>query len=219
MIKALKEILIENKFNVNEIIENVLLIENFISNEELKGLFKIIDTTNEKDWFYLYTAGLKTFCLEKFGSDDVDSLVAEGKFEVTVGWEDKNLDISMHQVSREISKRLQKMIDLVDPNLILNGFGSFQRMQSGVQLKSHADQHTDPSIQYAAILYLNDDYTDGEFFFEKKQFEIRPKPGSLLIFPGNEEFEHGVRYVGDGKIRYVIPAFIKIKNFYVDNKY
>ena len=93
-------------------------------------------------------------------------------------------------------------------------------MQKGVELKLHTDQHTDPSIQYATILYINDDYKDGELFFKnKKNSDLRPKPGTLLVFPGNEEFEHGVRKVGEGPIRYVTVGFIKKKDFYKDNKY
>jgi hypothetical protein len=92
-------------------------------------------------------------------------------------------------------------------------------MKEGVELKSHTDQHTDPSIQYATILYLNDDYVDGELVFKKKNITLKPKPGSLIIFPGNDEFEHGVNFVGKGPIRYVLVGFIKIKNFYDTNKY
>jgi hypothetical protein len=92
-------------------------------------------------------------------------------------------------------------------------------MQPGVELKPHTDQNTDPSIVGAAILYLNDDYTDGQLFFENFKIELKPKPGTLLLFPGNSEYEHGVRVVGPGPIRYVIVGFIKVKGFYMNNKY
>ena len=86
-------------------------------------------------------------------------------------------------------------------------------MQEGVQLKSHTDQHTDPSIKYAAILYLNDDYADGTLFFKNKDIDLRPKPRDLLVFPGNEEYEHGVRFVGAGPVRYVLVRFVKVREF------
>jgi hypothetical protein len=162
--------------------------------------------------------GLKKFCMEKFGRDDVDSLVAEGKFEITKNWEDKNLEINGFDVTKIVHDRLNNLIAEIDNSLSLNSF-SFQRMQSGVELKSHTDQHTDPSIQYAAIIYINDNYSGGEVFFKNKNLDLKPKAGSLLIFPGNEEFEHGVRHVQDGPIRYVIPAFIKVTDFYKENKY
>jgi hypothetical protein len=158
--------------------------------------------------------------MEKFGRDDVDNLVAEGKFEITQNWADKNLNIVTEPISVTLQGRLGRLLQLADPSLELAGFGTLQRMQSGVELKSHTDQHTDPSIRYAAILYINDDYKDGTLFFKNKEnSDLRPKPGTLLIFPGNEEYEHGVRPVGEGPIRYVTVGFMKVTGFYEENKY
>ena len=204
--------------SVLEPTNGVLVIENFLSKEELDSFLDLINNTEEKAWSVLYLEGLKPFCLQKFGRDDVENLVAEGKFEITQGWEDKNLALENHLVSKEIHERLNQIIQNKDSRLELNSL-SLQRMQPGVQLKSHTDQHTDPSIQYAAIMYLNDTYNGGEVFFQNKNISMKPKAGSLLIFPGTEEFEHGVKEVEEGPIRYVIPSFIRIKDFYKENKY
>jgi hypothetical protein len=205
-------------FLVSEPTPGVLLVENFLNEEDLKSFLDFINATDEKDWSILYLEGLKPFCLEKFGRDDVENLVAEGKFEITQGWEDKNLSLEDHEKSKVIHQLLDSIVKNKDNRLELNSF-SLQRMQPGVELKSHTDQHTDPSIEYAAIIYLNDTYNGGEVFFENKKISLQPKAGSLLIFPGTEEFEHGVRRVKDGPIRYVIPSFIRVKNFYKENKY
>jgi hypothetical protein len=200
--------------------ENVLFIEDFIDKEELETLLKIIETTPNEDWMIEYTKNLARFCMEKFGRDDVDNLVAEGKFEITQNWADKNLNIVTEPISVTLQGRLGRLLALADPSLELAGFGTLQRMQSDVELKSHTDQHTDPSIRYAAILYINDDYKDGTLFFKNKEnSDLRPKPGTLLIFPGNEEYEHGVRPVGEGPIRYVTVGFMKVTGFYEENKY
>lgn len=200
--------------------DEILVVKNFLSSQELEFILNIVDSTPEEDWSIEYKRSLAEFCMEKFGRDDVDNLVAEGKYEITRGWDDKNLNIGKLQISAVLQKRLGDLIALADNNLELAGFGTMQRMQEGVELKAHTDQHTDPSIKYAAILYINDDYEDGTLFFKNKEnSDLRPKPGSLLIFPGNEEFEHGVRHVGKGPIRYVIVGFIKVKGFYENNKY
>lgn len=200
--------------------DQVLFIEDFITEEELNYILKIIETTPEEDWSIEYTKNLARFCMEKFGRDDVENLVAEGKFEITKGWEDKNLSIVSDPIVKTLQGRLNKILAEADPSLELAGFGTLQRMQAGVELKSHTDQHTDPSIRYASILYINDDYKNGELFFKNKEdSELRPKPRTLLVFPGNEEYEHGVRPVGDGPIRYVTVGFLKVRGFYENNKY
>ena len=200
--------------------DHVLSIENFISSEELDTILKIIEVTPEEDWSIEYTKNRARFCMEKFGRDDGENLVAEGKFEITQGWEDKYLNITTEPISITLQGRLGRLLESADPSLELAGFGTLQRMQEGVELKSHTYQHTDPSIKYAAILCINDDYKDGTLFFiNKENSDLRPKPGTLLIFPGNEEYEHGVRHVGEGPIRYVTVGFMKVTGFYEKNKY
>ena len=220
------EIFLEKEFvDANYEIEvwhdQVLAIKNFISDEELETIWQIINNATEADWGIEYTKNLARFCMEKFGRDDVDNLVAEGKFEITQGWQDKNLNIVHEPITVTLQRRLGNLIALSDPSLELAGFGTLQRMQEGVELKSHTDQHTDPSIRYAAILYMNDDYKDGTLFFENKsESDLRPAPKTLLIFPGTEEYEHGVRPVGkNSPIRYVTVGFIKVRGWYENNKY
>jgi len=179
----------------------------------------IIDNLPEEDWFIEYTQNLKRFCLEKFGRDDVDNLVAEGKFEVTHGWQDKNYNLENEVVTHSIIEKLSHFVKLVDPSLEASGLKTLQRMQEGIQLKAHTDQDTDPSIRYATIIYINDNYNGGELFFTNKDIEIKPKAGSLIVFPGTNEFNHGVRHVQAGPIRYVLVGFIKVVDFYKNNKY
>jgi hypothetical protein len=214
MLSILKEQLLKNNFNVESPVDNVLVVKNYLLDSEIDYFNDLINSTPEKDWLIEYMSNLKPFCLEKFGRDDVENLVAEGLFEITQNWEDKNLNISKHSVTTDITKRLNDYIYKIDESITLNGFGSIQRMQEGVELKCHTDQDTDPSIKYAAIIYLNNNYNEGKLFFKNKDLELKPEPGSLLLFPGDEEFHHGVRPVGEGPIRYVIVGFIKVIDYY-----
>jgi hypothetical protein len=215
----LEKELIKNNFKIKKIDNNIILVENFISEKEIKDIFNIINSTDEDDWRVEYLGNLKNFCMEKFGRDDVENLVAEGKFEITQNWEDKNFNILHTEIYSKLYKRLSGLIENGYKSLELSGFATIQRMQEGVELKPHTDQDTDPSIRHAAILYLNEEYLNGEIFFPNVDIELKPKPGSLLLFPGTKEYHHGVKHVGPGPIRYVLVGFIKVKDFYKENKY
>jgi hypothetical protein len=215
----LKKELEDAGYVVKEPIDQVLVVEDFASSEELKHVFNVIDSLTQDDWSIEYTQNLARFCLQKFGRDDVENLVKEGKFEITQGWQDKNYLMYGDPVITAWLQKAGSIVNTADPSLEQSGMITVQRMQEGVELKAHTDQHTDPSINYATILYLNDDYVAGELFFSNKGLELKPKPGTLVFFPGTDEFNHGVRHVGKGPIRYVLVGFIKVKNFYENNKY
>ncbi len=219
MVAFLKKELEDGGLTVNEVIDNVLIVEDFLSQDDLKVLNGVINSLQEEDWMIEYTKNLKRFCLEKFDRDDVENLVAEGKFEITQGWQDKNYNLENNTVAHSIIDKLGRFVKIADPSLEASGLKTLQRMQSGVELKAHTDQDTDPSIRYATIIYLNDNYNGGELFFSNSNLEIKPKPGSLVIFPGTKEFNHGVRHVEPGPIRYVLVGFIKVIDFYENNKY
>jgi hypothetical protein len=219
MIESFKKQLIDNGYSFKEIAPELISVENFLSKEQLNTLNNIIDSTSQEDWEIEYYGNLKHFCMEKFGRDDVDNLVAEGKFEITQNWKDKNFNILNQEMHRPMYDSLNSMVINSDSTLHLSGLATIQRMQTGVELKSHTDQHTDPSIRYATIIYINDEYVDGELFFPKLDIELKPKPGTMLFFPGNEEYEHGVRHVGEGPIRYVLVGFIKETDHYKNNRY
>jgi hypothetical protein len=219
MIESFKKQLTDNGYSFKEITPELISVENFLSKEQLDTLNNIIDGTSQEDWEVEYLGNLKNFCIEKFGRDDVDNLVAEGKFEITENWKDKNFNISDHEIYMPIYDSLNSMVINSDSTLGLSGLATIQRMQPGVELKSHTDQHTDPSIRYATIVYINDEYLDGQLFFKNLDIELKPKPGTMLFFPGNEKYEHGVRHVGEGPIRYVLVGFIKEKDHYKKNRY
>lgn len=219
MIDFFKQKLKDNNLLFEEVTDELLWIKNFLTKEELDFIWSTINNASQEDWEVEYMGNLKNFCLEKFGRDDVDNLVAEGKFEITQNWVDKNLNINHHKEQNIFYKRLSDMLTESFPGLELSGLATIQRMQPEVELKSHVDQDTDPSIRYATILYINDDYQQGELFFKKLNISLRPQPGDLLFFPGNSKYEHGVKHVAEGPIRYVIVGFVKEIGHYERNKY
>ena len=204
----------ESGYIVETPIDGLLVVKNFITKEDIEEYLGIINNTSEEQWDKWYTDQLKVFTKAKFGREDVENLVKEGLYEVTLNWNDKNVSFIDSDIHRRIDKRFNDVLEKTKEGLLLSGFYFIQRMYDGVQLVSHHDQNTDESIQHAGVIYINNDYNGGEIFWAKKGFEMKPEPGDLLLFGGDPEWEHGVRFVTEGPTRYVLPAFIKIPNFY-----
>ena len=85
-------------------------------------------------------------------------------------------------------------------------------MDKGAVLASHRDE--DPNREgiydgkkrsFVAGLFLNDDYEGGEILFEDQGAALKPKPGTLVLFPGYYT-NHGVNEVLAGS-RVNILAF------------
>lgn len=64
----------------------------------------------------------------------------------------------------------------------------------------------------ANIVYLNDDFDGGELFFPDFKFQIKPKPGMLVSFPGNTHYLHGVKET-KGNTRYSCSLWTKFEDF------
>ena len=57
----------------------------------------------------------------------------------------------------------------------------------------------------SAVLYLNDDYSGGELSFVKQKIKIKPKAGSVVVFPSTEKFTHYVNKVTSG-MKFFVPS-------------
>jgi hypothetical protein len=65
----------------------------------------------------------------------------------------------------------------------------------------------------ACNLYLNDDYSGGQIYFPEREYlTIKPKANSLIMWPGNKHFIHGIKKT---KItsRYVYGIFMKFAEY------
>jgi len=56
------------------------------------------------------------------------------------------------------------------------------------------------------LIYLNDDFTGGGLSFIHFNYHFRPTPGSLVIFPSDNRYEHQAEVVRSG-VRYVIASW------------
>lgn len=206
-------------YEAKELGHRIFLIENFLSEEECQELYTLGETSTQEEWEGAYLDNMKDFCEAKFGRRDIDNLVKEGKLELTSNWNDKILRIHFLDIAKKINARVSNLLEGIDGVKGRASVGIMQRQYSGTALTEHVDNHTDPSLLYASVAYINDNYNGGEVFFSKFDLYMKPSAGSLLIFPTTEEWSHGVTEVEDGPVRYVLPIFIGQENFYESHKY
>ena len=194
-------------FEVEELGSEVWLVRNIVNAEDLKPVFDYIDSLSEEDWLSHYMEHLRDRAEIDFGTRDVEALQKEGKMEITFDWADKTVEIDDLPIVGKVNDAITEIISY-DPNLYFNGLGTIQRQYEGSDLKVHVDNHVDPYIAYAAVVYLNDDYLYGEVIFPEQGLEIKPEAGSMLMFSSGETHPHGVNPPGPGPFRYVLPCFI-----------
>jgi hypothetical protein len=204
-------------YDVNEISYRIFIIKNLLKKEEVQEILSQAINASEEEWTFHYMEGVRELARLKFGREDIDNLVKEGLYEITHNWNDKNLAISNKKLAKKIDARCQEIFNFRN-DLIFNGCGTIQRQYEGVPLKSHIDNHTDNSLEYAAVFYLNNNYTDGEVYFVDQGIQLKPDPGDALVFPAVDGWEHGVNAPGPGPHRYIIPTFISRKNFWKINE-
>ena len=85
---------------------------------------------------------------------------------------------------------------------------SISKYQKGAEMGSHVDWYGDPMVEpiMSAVLYLNDDCVGGELDFPEMDVTIKPKAGSIVIFPSVAPYYHQSLIVESGT-KYMSPAF------------
>ena len=205
-------------WDVEEIDDQIWLIKDFISEHHVKEILDLCESTSEESWNHFYMDTLRRFAFKKFKTDDIDLLVSSGKLSVTWNWIDKTIAIVEQDIKKYVDEKVSEIVS-ADSRLKFNGLHTVQRQYEGAELVTHVDNQTDPSLEWAVIIYINDDYTNGELVFPDRGIQIKPKSRSLLMFPTHEGYRHGVNPPGPGPKRYVLPSFVAIKNFYDTHTY
>lgn len=194
-------------YRFTEVASGIVLIENFLTEQDVFPMWEIINSATEEDWKEDYRRSQKELARRKFNSDDVDLLISKGLMEYTYDWDDKAIAIPPEHTVK-LNKKISELFSF-DKNLWYGYIDTIQRQYDGSELKEHVDSHGDPDILYAVIGYLNDDYVGGELFFPNMGIEIKPPKNSIIIFPDGEQYKHGVRAPGKGPMRYALPTFVR----------
>ena len=129
---------------------------------------------------------------------------------IAESWEEepwRAVTIKSENLPEKIIDILNKVFELVYKksvelyNVEINPFSKsglhLVKFVKGFYLVPHVDTLSSEGNHIASVYYINDDYTGGEINFPDHNLEIKPKPNSLIIFPGNENYLHEVREILD----------------------
>lgn len=89
---------------------------------------------------------------------------------------------------------------------------SVSKYSTGKSMGPHVDDYDDgenPNI--SVVLYLNDNYIGGELQFPDQSIKIKPKAGSVIVFPSTKPYFHESLPVESG-IKYMAPGFWRKNN-------
>lgn len=176
-----------------------LILEGFLSRDDCRRLLEFLDSDTAN-----------------FGSFDLTADYWSGRTLTP----DRLTHDSVLQSFRQIRDRVIAVVHMAleerlgpQPPLFAD-LVNFARWPPGYDLHPHADSenpggapHPFPWRDFASVIYLNEDYEGGAIYFPNLDIELKPQPGTLIIFPGTLRYLHGIRPVISG-MRHTIASFI-----------
>ena len=190
-----------NLNNKNRLTEDIVVYENFLTEEESKNLIKVLDKQAENkklSWtpisFYeSYSSVLPQDGdpeIEEFGlPSDIFSMIKKSIISCVA---------SIHELDTEKISQIGYHTQKWEP-------GAYARLHS-----DNTDEHgnTGPfeRSRYAGFLYLNDNFEGGELVFPSHGISLKPKTGMLAVFAGGFKNMHEVTLITKGT-RYTLGSF------------
>lgn len=169
--------------------KNIVIKENFISKEDLEIILSSID--DSVSWGSNSMVGIP---------DKVTNKLYEEKPEIH-----KILSNAINQVQKEIEFYFGRSLETNSAGIRRWDVGEYQPLHAdGEDPEGHPNEAF--IVDYGAVIYLNDDYEGGEIYFPDHKLEFKPSAGTLVFFPSNIMYIHGVREITKG-IRYTTPSF------------
>jgi hypothetical protein len=202
---------VKNFAELMSTIDEVDLIEN----ESQSSLWLDWTASNDKNFIYGVT---KTFDLNQINN-------LEEPLKSKMAFIYNTVTQSFHDVCKDYA---EAMGDNDEPRL----FPTFniKKYQAGIGMGSHYDQlDGDKTLRYSLVMYLNDDFEGGEISFVMSPYEdvnatpspsldydiavannqiafgIKPKAGSIIIFPSSAPYYHTAHLVKTG-FKYMVPG-------------
>ena len=175
--------------NVGNSSENIKLIPNFLTKEEIDYLMLDIDQRTYLSFVSQKDNEMKpiTYMHKYHGLDDIYGIIDRCKEEIQKAYGIKKEDVKAKEDSLSLIK-----------------------WDEGTYLNLHVDDLGFITDNHLPVhIYLNDDYEGGEIKFETHGLSFKPNTGDFIVFPGNMHYPHEVTKILSGT-RYTLPIWFTI---------
>jgi hypothetical protein len=169
------EIYLANVAKLGSSAKNIYVIDNFLSNEEHQKLSNFVNKYDETSWIK------EPWTTERTQRESLPKDIIQ-------------LLKKIFQTARLNS------INYYDIELDNDHRGEYllTKWSKGSNMKPHIDTDAQKHQHIVCMYYINDNYDGGEIVFPDYDLKIKPKSNSILMFPGNENYVHGVIEVSEG---------------------
>lgn len=112
---------------------------------------------------------------------------------------------------------------------LVDNMGGFQLRKPGDSMQVHTDAENFRGVleveevlhlnfakamtMYVALLYVGEDFGEGQLYFPNHELDIDVEPGALVMFPTSNKYPHGVREVTHGS-RCVLSLYFTRKRLH-----
>ncbi len=165
-------------------VENVKVIENFLSEKECQILIDLIN---------------------RFGKAEELPVQWDADLNPTI----VRKTYSNLRIADKYVPMVQELLEKEYGFPVKNKSAFFARWDAGDKLELHVDDLGPTNTNHmATLIYLNDDYEGGEIDFPTHKLSHKPKTGDLIMFPGNMHYAHEVKTIISG-VRWTVPMWFE----------
>lgn len=224
---------------------NVVIVKNFFTEEEINKVLNVLKSYNEEDWYFYSQEKEKhgTKATGKLLENDF-KFWAGMSIDLTQRVRAKNRFPELpHEFLIQKEIEIKKIVENKFKDSLVLQLSGLNRWRPGRYQTPHLDyfdssedhdfemleKYNQPKHvleefekvfndkHYASLMYFNTDYIGGELYMPQWNWEIKPEPGMLIVFKGDENHLHGVKLVEEG-LRYTWSVFWTKMDWAIKNK-
>jgi len=187
--------------------DNILIIENFVEQQDLETINKFFPLINEwenekedefnEDGICIYDA---SYWRDRMCSGEILKRISPEIFNL--------VDKYVNKMATAISAKYDVMVSCRPPVLI--------RWLPGNSQSPHADKQLNdgtpnpfPTYDLNSVIYWNEAFTGGQIYYPQHDVEVKISSGMAVAHPGDINYLHGVREITSGE-RWTTPSFYTI---------